>query len=182
MIKRHTLAASLILLCLGILGRLLPHLWNATPVGAIALFATAYLGYGRSILITFGILALSDIFLGSYSWPVMVSVYGSFVLISYLGNLAKKSMARSVFASLLSSTVFFLITNFAVWKYTSMYDAELGGLLNSYIAGLPFYKNMVVGDIFYTTMLFGAYKYLTYLFSKNISFTKSVFDNRLRGL
>jgi hypothetical protein len=35
------------------------------------------------------------------------------------------------------------------------------GLMQSYIAGLPFFFNGVVGDLFYTSVLFGAVYFVT---------------------
>lgn len=46
-----------------------------------------------------------------------------------------------------TSTFFFLWTNFGVWLTGSMYSRSLGGLLECYVAGLPFYRTMLLGNL-----------------------------------
>ena len=44
-------------------------------------------------------------------------------------------------AALASSLSFFVISNAAVWACWSMYPKNLGGLMMSYVAGLPFFRH-----------------------------------------
>ncbi len=60
-------------------------------------------------------------------------------------------------ASVSSSVLFFVITNFAVWIGSPFYPQNFAGLLESYTAGLPFLNNGVLGDLFYNTLFFGAF-------------------------
>jgi len=70
-----------------------------------------------------------------------------------------KTVANVLGASLFGSIIFFLVTNFAVWAVPhSMYPHNLQGLLQSYIMGLPFLKNTLLGDLFYVGALFGLYE------------------------
>jgi hypothetical protein len=52
---------------------------------------------------------------------------------------------------------FFLITNAAVW-IGGAYDRGIDGLWQSYVAGLPFYRGTLLGDLFYTAAFFGLYE------------------------
>lgn len=64
-------------------------------------------------------------------------------------------------ASISASLLFFLITNFGVWlDPTSFYPKGLFGLTQSYIMGLPFLKNTLMGDLFFTGILFLGYELL----------------------
>lgn len=166
-IKKNALVVSLVLIAIGIFGRLLPHVWNATPIAAIALFASAYLGVRYSFVITIIVMAISDFFIGGYDWHVMLSVYASLILACLVGSLLKNKKPWAIFfASVASSAIFFLVTNWAVWRFGAMYPADLSGLIQSYTMAIPFFKNTLAGDILYSGMVFGAYQFGTFLVTK----------------
>lgn len=137
--------------------RIFPHAANATPIGALALFAGMYLPRRLAYLVPLGVLLVSDAWLGGYELPVMLSVYGSFVAIALIAQMMRRlSPMRFVIAGpIVSSTLFFLITNFAVWAATPWYVKNLAGLMTSYTLALPFWRNMLTGDIVYTAAFFG---------------------------
>ncbi len=157
-----------ILVSLGLTFRLLPHPWNFTPIAAIALFSGVYLGKKYAILAPILAMFLSDIFLGSYEWKLVLLVYGSFCLIGLMGLVIRKhkSPATIFTGSLLGSILFFLITNFAVWQFTNWYPKTLSGLIQCYILALPFFRNSLLGDLFYNSIFFGAYETISVLARK----------------
>ena len=59
-------------------------------------------------------------------------------------------------SSLASSVLFYLVTNFSVWPGNALYSQDLSGLISSYIAGIPFFRNQVLGDLFYSAVFFSA--------------------------
>ncbi|MBN2831355.1 MAG: hypothetical protein JXL82_03650 [Candidatus Omnitrophica bacterium] len=130
------LAISLILA--GILLRFMPHSANFTPVAAIALFSGAYLKRKYAIIVPLVLMAVSDLFIGMHN--VIIFTWGSFVLAAFLGTFLKKkkSFAGIAGMSLLSSFVFFTITNFGVWAM-GWYPQTLKGLINCYIMGDTFF-------------------------------------------
>jgi hypothetical protein len=143
---------------LGACARLLPHPWNFTPMMAIGLFAGNHARKtSTSILATLSALALSDAVMGFYSgfWYV----YGAMLVPVLLGRLIRnRSGVGAIAATALASSVsFFLITNFMVWATGHLYARTIGGLMASYVAGIPFYQNQVLGDAFYTLAMFGGY-------------------------
>ncbi len=135
-----------------IMVRLIPHTANMTPIGALALVAGMLLPRRWGWLVPMGALLISDAFIGGYELPVMMAVYGSVALIAVLGNAlrAQTPAMRLVVGPVFSSTLFFLITNFAIWAATPWYPKNIAGLLTSYTLALPFWRNMLVGDIVYT--------------------------------
>ena len=145
--------------------RVLPHLPNVAPIAALALFAGTYLpkrwGWAVPLLVMF----TSDLFVGFYDVRLMAVVYASFLIPFFIGWLLRKDKnSLSIFAGSLSgSVIFFLTTNFAVWALSNWYPHTLSGLLWSYTAGLPFFRNSLVGDLLYTGLFFGAYAVLPYL-------------------
>ncbi len=48
--------------------------------------------------------------------------------------------------------MFFLLTNGAVWLMGGWYPLTLAGLAECYLAGLPFYRWTILGDLFFTTI------------------------------
>jgi len=144
------------LVALGVMSRLFPYAPNVMPITAIALFASAYLGLRYSLVVLFSVMLISDVFIGLYHLPIMIAVYGSFALSATLGTFINKQSAQTIAASaLLSSLAFFLITNWAVWQFGTLYERSLSGLFQSYVMAIPFFKNSLTGDLFYTAALFG---------------------------
>jgi hypothetical protein len=153
---RYLVLATIILAAAG--SRLLPHPPNFTPVGAMALFGGAHFAR-RSLayavpLIT---LALGDLVLGFHI--LIPFVYGAFSLTVALGALLRQHRTpwRVSGVALLSSVLFFLITNFGVWLQLHTYPQNLAGLLACYVAGIPFFAHTVLGDAFFTALLFGGF-------------------------
>lgn len=169
MTNRNKIIIAIILVAIGIAGRFLPHLWNFTPLVAIGLFAGVYLGRHHAWSVPVIAMLISDFFLGFYSLPIMMSVYGSFALIGLFGYLMRKhkNFEMVLALSISGAVFFFLITNFAVWYWVPWYEKTLAGLIYSYTAGLPFFRNALLGDIIYTLGLFGLYEAFLYIKTKD---------------
>ena len=147
--------------------RLIPHPPNLTSITAIALFGGAYFSDKRlAFLVPLAALFLSDLILGFYSH--MEVVYLSFALIVCIGLWLQKR--RSAFyiagAALVSSVLFFFLTNFGVWAFESLYPKTFEGLLACYVAAIPFFQNTLQGDLFFTAVLFGGFTPLERSFPK----------------
>lgn len=142
--------------------RLLPHLPNVSPVAAMALFGGAYFADKKlALLIPFVALLLSDLFLGFHS--TMVFVYVSFAITVMLGVWISnnKKPTTIAIATLGSSVLFFLVTNFGAWLGHGMYPKTTEGLIQAYVAGIPFFQNTLMGDLFFSAVLFGGFALLT---------------------
>jgi len=138
--------------------RLLPHLPNVSPVAAMALFGGAYFADKKiALIIPFLALLLSDLFLGFHA--TMVFVYLSFGLTVLIGIWIShnKNLANVTLATLASSVLFFLLTNFGAWLSHAMYPVTAQGLVQAYIAGLPFFQNTLIGNLFFSAVLFGGF-------------------------
>lgn len=141
--------------------RIIPHLPNFAPIAAMALFGGTYMNRRFALIVPIVALFFSDIFIGFYNPWIMLSVYGSFFLIGLIGTWLKnhKNLPNIIGGALSGSIIFFLVTNFAVWAVpASMYPHNLQGLLQSYIMGLPFFRNTLMGDLFYAGAMFGLYE------------------------
>jgi hypothetical protein len=158
LLYRTLLALALIVLAAAL--RIAPHPWNFTPVGAMAFFSGAVLK-DRRLAFAFPLLALfaGDLFVGFYKLSVMLIVYASFLLSVLIGRWlrGRRTVARIGLATLLGAIQFFLITNFAVWKFMGTYSHNLSELLACYIAAIPLFWNTLGGDALYAALLFGGY-------------------------
>ncbi len=142
----------------GAMMRLIPHWPNFTPIAAIALFGGTFLKRkDLAFLIPVAAMLLSDVVLGFHT--TMFPVYASFIAIVGMGLFLQNrlTVVNTLTASLASSVLFYLVTNFASWTSGLMpYPLNAAGLMQSYVAGLPFLFNGMMGDLFYNSVLFGA--------------------------
>ena len=157
--------------------RIIPHIPNFTPIGAIALFGGAYLkNKYHAFLIPIASLWLSDLILNNFiftfysdfTWfyPGFLWQYISFTLIIILGFfLLKKINFKNVFIAAASSSIlFFVITNFGVWISGSMYTLDFQGLITCYVMALPFFKGTLLGFMCYSAFLFGILEFSKHKF------------------
>jgi hypothetical protein len=143
---------------IGIISRLVPHLPNMTPVGATTLFSSAKFGFKKGMIILLFTMLITDVVIGLHS--VMWATYGSFMIALLIGRWLQKncSLVRIMTGTFVSSLVFFVITNFAVWLVPNgMYAKTLAGLTQCYIMALPFFRNSLIGDFSYSAIFFGGY-------------------------
>ena len=157
------------IILLAVVARLIPHAPNFAPIGGLALFSGANFKNKTALLIPLSAMFLSDIFLGFHK--TIPYVYLSFIIIALIGGLIKSNKWQSLLsASLISSVLFFLITNFGVWANGSMYQKNLNGLMQSYAFGIPFFRNTLISDLFYTFSFFYGYRFLSnFVFKKLLS-------------
>jgi hypothetical protein len=168
----HEVIAFVALVGSGVALRLACHdLPNFAPVAAMALFAGYYF---RSRLVAFcvplSVMAISDCFVGGYNWAMMALVYSMLALPVALSSWLRKGLSlrnaratraavtlAGLFASgLVSSLLFFIVTNFGVWCLFG-YERSLAGLIACYEAAIPFFRYTLAGDLFFSVVLFGTY-------------------------
>lgn len=143
---------------------------NFSPLGAMALFGGAYFSK-RYLAVLIPLLALwiSDVALNNtiyaayyegFSWFGVPVVYLSIIVIALMGTkLLKKIKVKNLFiASLLTSLVFFLITNLGSWWAIPAYSKDLVGIIAAYTAGLPFFLSTILSNLLFTAVLFGGYE------------------------
>jgi hypothetical protein len=149
--KRQLLIIGFILMA--IIVRVLPHPPNVTPILAIALFGgTTFKNKWLGVLLPLIAMGISDMYLGFYS--ISYWVYGSFFLVSMLGTYWKKIGVKNV---LISSLIFFIITNFGVWL--GGYPKTIEGFLLCYTMAIPFFINSILGNLFFSYLLKYSFRY-----------------------
>ena len=159
------LITAVLLILFAAFSRLLPHPMNFAPVTAIALFAGVYLNKKYAFIVPIAAMILSDAFIGFYSYVYWV--YGTILVIAVVGLWLRsrvkegstgKKVAFIFGTTLASSVIFFLITNFGVWTSGMFYEMNFSGLMQSYAAAIPFFRNSLLGDLCYVTAMFGIYE------------------------
>jgi hypothetical protein len=163
MIVRTTVILGMIALAAVL--RIVPHPWNFTPVGAMALFSGAVVK-DRRLAFLFPLLALfaGDVFVGFHK--LMPVVYASFLVDVALGCWIRdrRTTLRISAITLLGAVQFFLVTNFGVWAFLDGFPRTTAGLIACYVAGLPFFWNTLAGDALYAALLFGGFALAERLF------------------
>ncbi len=151
--------------------RIIPHMPNFSPLGAIGLFGAAHFTKKwQAFLVPIMATWLSDLFINNviygqyypaFTWfyQGFYWQYGSYILITLVAILIfSKVNPQRVFAGAITSTaIFFLVSNFGVWANGTMYPKTFDGLITCYTAGIPFLKGTMLGDLFYSGVLFGSF-------------------------
>ena len=133
----------LLIIIFGIICRLIPHPPNFSPVTAIALFGGLNFSDKRiAFSIPLVVLFLSDLILGISL--INLFVYTGFLTIVFLGTKIKSIKFGNI---ILSSFIFFLISNFGVWIIG--YPKNIEGLILCYTMAIPFFGYSIAGDLFF---------------------------------
>ena len=141
---------------------------NLAPLAAIALCGAAYFPARFKFVIPLGALFISDLFLNYYYGASLMEAHvaSRYVALALVGLIGLALQNRASFktllpASILGSTVFYLITNSFSWLTDPGYVKNLGGLIQALTVGLPqysatptwmFFRNSIVSDLFFTLL------------------------------
>jgi hypothetical protein len=161
-------ATALLLIAFAAASRLMPHPPNFTPVAALALFGGVYLDRRSAFFIPLAAMLVSDWFIGFHG--LMPYVYASLLATGMIGIWLKsrKSLAHTVAATVVSSVLFFVVTNLGVWLMpNSLYPKTMEGLVACYTAAIPFFRNSLLGDFAYVALLFGVYEFVARIVTRH---------------
>lgn len=160
-------ATFLGLIAAGVASRLLWHPENLTAIGAVALFGGMY--FRRSsvavlvplIALLISDFALSIVWFGGSSWSFPPAQYVLFGLTVFFGVAIRRSPTAlpMLVMTIAGSVMYFLLSNLSAWyiNIDNLYARNLAGLIQCYIAGLPFARNMLIGNLLYGALLLGAW-------------------------
>ena len=160
---------------------------NFKPIAAIALFSGFYFRKAWMALLTISLaLLISDWQIGSYHWPIALSVYASLLVGCLVGRhfigqngarrTSKFNVMKTSAAALMMSCLFFVVTNFAVWASGLWYPLGTEGLISCYLNAVPFFKYTLAGDVFFTAGIFGSYALLMAIVSRKSKLVQLVPD------
>ena len=167
-----------VLIVVAALSRLVMHPPNFTPITGMALFAAAHFSKKYwAFVIPMVALFVSNLILNNVVYAAFYDgfvLFGSasifWVFLAFAGIitlgvlvLQRLTIPRLVGVTFVGSLLFFVVTNLAVWYFgPPFYPKTWAGLVECFTLAIPFYRNMILGDLFYVTALFGSYELLRY--------------------
>jgi hypothetical protein len=133
------------------LARLVPHLANVTPVGGLGLYAGARLPPAAALATPLLAVLLGDLVGGTTAGPVVLAaVYAGLLG----GPLAARLLLRHGLTPVrfagavgIGALWFFLVSNLGMWlSGIGAWPATAAGLVDCYVAGLPFLARSIAAD------------------------------------
>ena len=150
--KKENLLMAFILIA--VCFRLIPHPPNFTPITSLALFSgMMFQRKWLSILVPITAMLLSDVVLGF--GMISMWVYAAFMLVTISGWVLKQMNVKSI---LVSSMIFFIVSNFGVWMLG--YPHTFDGLMLCYTLAIPFFGYSILGDLFWGFSIKESYKFI----------------------
>ncbi|MDT8429875.1 MAG: DUF6580 family putative transport protein [Pseudomonadales bacterium] len=150
----------LFLLAITVLSTVAPHPDNITPIGALGLFAGAYMSQRRYLLLPVVAALLADLAsVGVYNLLIMVFVYAGHLAAAWCGRLLVDShrlLGRLPLGVVAASVSFYLLSNLGNWWVFLPHTAA--GLWENYVAGLPYLLRTLLGNTLYSLLFFGCYE------------------------
>ncbi|MBU1178423.1 hypothetical protein KJ903_04390 [Patescibacteria group bacterium] len=148
------LIAALALIAFGSIGRiLLLDMPNVETLTVVSLLAGAWLGGVYFFIVPLATVAVSDMYIGMGQDAIIIFVWSAWAVIGGLGWLLRKSKRNFTFGlkltgmGLVASTFFFIWTNFGTWLVWNMYPHTWLGLVQCYVAAIPFFKANLLGNL-----------------------------------
>ena len=131
------------------MSRFIPHPPNFTSLIALSFYIPAIFGmrYLPALLISF---IITDYIIGFHN--TVVFTWGSVILISLITKYFLKTIITRIIGALSGAVIFFIITNFGVW-FGGMYEANLEGLTQAYVMGLPFFGYSLISTFIFSTAI-----------------------------
>lgn len=124
---------------------------NLEIVTSVTILAAVMLGFRAALIVPIATMIISDLFIGNSS--IFVYTWGSFAVIGLgalllrrLNKKPKLQILSSFGFAIASSFMFFVVTNFGVWLQ-GWYPMTLAGLIDCYVAAIPFYRTMLIGNL-----------------------------------
>jgi len=155
-----------LLVVLAAASRLLPHAPGFVAVTGAAMFGGWYLRRGSiAYLIPLIIMSLSDLVLGYYQPLLMLAVYLVAVAPVLIGRRLQGNATplRLAAATLCCSVLSLLTINLCVWLTSAWYAKTATGLMECYVAALPFFKYRLAGDVCSVAVCFGIYALVAHM-------------------
>ncbi|MEI7539645.1 MAG: DUF6580 family putative transport protein [Candidatus Saccharibacteria bacterium] len=152
-LNKIVITASLIAIAVG--WRIINHNYSIAPnlelVTVVSVIAAITMGIRFGLIVPLTTIILSDLIIGNtsifiFTWSAFALIGISATLLKKLNNKPRNQILASVGFAAVSSFSFFVITNFGVWAQ-GWYPATMAGLVDCYVAAIPFYRTMLIGNL-----------------------------------
>lgn len=148
---------------LGVIGRLVPHVPNMTPLLSLTIIAAMFYSKRQALFITLLTLIISDVLLSYFFQVPAFGVWTAFTYSATLCIMLVSSLLQpgsrwvSVLVMAVCACLFFwLWTNFGVWLTGNYYSHTWSGLQTCYVMALPFLHNQMIATVVWLVILLGA--------------------------
>ena len=140
----------------------MPIAYNLSALGALALVCGAtvqprWLGLAIPLLCRL----MTDFWIEAKSgygfYNSMIFDYAAYALIFGLGTVClRKGWLGALAGGIMSAAIFFFISNLGVWLLAPehAYTRDFSGLMNCFVAAIPFAKGTLAGDLLYSVAFF----------------------------
>jgi len=171
-INKNLVSALVLMVVTSALYRVIPgRPYGFAPQIAVAIFSGSLFIKNKRIAFLLPLLSMlvSDgfyQFLYLNGWADMPGFYSGqwenyllFVGLTCFGFLIQLSKIASIFSvSLITPTVYFLVSNTMVWLFGGGYNRpkNVSGFITCLADGIPFYKNSLFATLVFSTILFGS--------------------------
>lgn len=161
---------------IAVAARLGLNLYNVHAIGALGMFVGCFWSVRMGVMFSVAAMALSDCLghfmgvpsMGFYSIGLTLTVYAAMAGSAFVGKLIDYLKGKKAPLSMLvpagaivTTAIFFLVTNVAAWLDPLMdYPITFGGLIQALWMGLPFAKGSLLGNLIFSGVFFGAYSLL----------------------
>lgn len=178
-------AVWLALVAVFVIGRFLQPAWNVTPSAAVALVAGAvfpgaglFPGAALAASVPVAGLVISNLVLPGYESLTMAAVvFAATAWPVVLRRWVRPGRTLGIAAgALVSAVVFFLTTNLAYWWLSHDYPLTIKGLGACYLAAVPFFRWMPLGDVAWSLALTTATAAVGHLVIGREAEAREVFD------
>lgn len=159
--KHKSLLFTLLWVFVSIFSRIIPHPANATAMISLGVWAPLFFSRNFSVWLMLASLFISDVCLHvMFGYPVV----GGWSLFTYSGLLLLVFLAQNKTSNMFLITangalLYWLWTNFGSWISTNMYAHTVTGIIDCYIAAIPFLMNNLISSLIYTCGLYYLYAY-----------------------
>jgi hypothetical protein len=153
---------SLLWVLISVFSRVIPHPYSASAIISLSLWSPIFFNRYYGLVLSLLSMFIADICLHfSMHYPLIgswsVFTYSAITLLVLCNRSRGKHM---LLITAFGALGFWLWTNFGTWLMTSdMYPKTFMGLINCFIAGLPFLKNSLIASLLYSAAINLLYRY-----------------------
>lgn len=177
-LKKVAVLSLLIGLAIGF--RLINYRYTLAPnlelVTSISVLAAVAFSWRFGLIAALASMAISDLIIGNTT--IAYFTWGSFAVIALSAAIMRKLSTRpalqtasSIGFAAASSFFFYVVTNFGVWL-EGWYPQNFQGLVECYVAAIPFYRTMLIGNIILVPTAISIYQ----LYGHRVAVKKLVVD------
>lgn len=159
---------TVLLIAIAISWRIINHEFMIAPnlelITTVSVIAAIAMGIGAAVIVPVSSMVLSDLIIGNtsifiFTWASFLVIGIAAIILKKYNNAPKKQIIYSAGFAVLSSCLFFVVTNFGVWL-EGWYPMTMAGLMTDFVSAVPFYRTMLIGNIIMVPAAVSIYQFV----------------------